>query len=104
MTKVLLKCLFLLTTKFTTMAITISEDFIRSTHLSEEELKIEIAIYLYSKKLFSMGQVKRFASLTQLQFQEELAKRDLNINYTEKELDREFESLDRIKAKHDHNK
>lgn len=63
------------------MTITISDQLLQKINVSEQELLIDFAVYLYDKNIFSMGQAKRLCSLTQLEFQKALADRNVYLNY-----------------------
>jgi len=63
------------------MNLVIPDDIIRSTKMSEDELKLELAIALYKQELISSGKARAWTGLTVLEFQHELAKRGLCINY-----------------------
>lgn len=59
------------------MSILISDDIIKKSRFSEGELKTELAAWLYDKEIFTLAQAARFANLTRLAFQKELAKRNI---------------------------
>ena len=71
----------------------IPKEILDAIKLPSEELRIEIAVYLYDKEKLSMGQAKRLAGLDQLAFQKELAKRDVYIHFSMKELEDDLETL-----------
>lgn len=71
----------------------IPKEVLDAINLPSEELKIELAVYLYDKEKLSMGQAKRLAGLDQLAFQKELAKRDVYIHFSMKELEDDLETL-----------
>jgi len=50
-----------------------SATIIRSTKMSEDELKLELAIALYKQELISSGKARAWTGLTVLEFQHELA-------------------------------
>ena len=62
------------------MALVIEDRDLNAAHITEEELRLEIAILLYQQERFSMGQSKsRFAEMNRILFQRELGKRDTQI-------------------------
>ncbi|MEA5507427.1 UPF0175 family protein [Halotia wernerae UHCC 0503] len=63
------------------MSVTIPNDIIRASNMTEDELKLEIAILLYQQGKISSGKVRAWTGITLLKFQHELAKRGLHINY-----------------------
>ncbi len=51
------------------MAIIIEATDIQATHLTEDKLRLEIAILLYQQARFSMGRASRFAHMDRISFQ-----------------------------------
>lgn len=75
------------------MSIFIPEEILKAAELSEDELKVELALILYKKNKISGGQVRAWLGLTVLEFQHELAKRDLCLNYDFEELNQDVQTL-----------
>ncbi len=75
------------------MALIITDDTLSKAHTSADELLIDLACYLYDKKRMSMGQCRHLSGLDQISFQKELAKRDINIHYTEEDLAKDLANL-----------
>ncbi len=75
------------------MSVIISEDILHSTHLSESELKQEIAVMLFEKDKLTMGQAARFAEMSQWRFQHLLASRAIPVHYDVKEFEQDLASL-----------
>ncbi len=63
------------------MEIKISDDILKKTNLSAEDIKIEIAVLLYKKEVLTLRQASELTKLHQIQFQKELAKRKISLNY-----------------------
>ena len=63
------------------MGIKISEDILKFTELSEQEINLEIVIMLYKKQKLSLGQASELTKMHQHLFQKELAKRNIPLNY-----------------------
>ena len=63
------------------MSVTIPDDIVQSTRMTENELTIEIAVMLYKQQKISSGKARSWTELTVIDFQHELAKRGLFINY-----------------------
>lgn len=63
------------------MEIKISNDIIKFTELSDKEITLEIAIMFYKKQKLTLGQASELSKLHQIQFQKELAKRKIPLNY-----------------------
>ncbi|CDM92359.1 MULTISPECIES: UPF0175 family protein [Limnospira] len=75
------------------MSIFIPEEILKAAEVSEDELKIDLALILYKKNKISSGQVRAWLGLTVLEFQHELAKRDLCLNYDVEELNQDVQTL-----------
>lgn len=76
------------------MNIVIPDDIIKD---SSEDLLLEIAVYLYSKKLLTIGQARKLAKLDLISFQRKLAERKIPVHYTEEELQKDLRNLDLLK-------
>ena len=76
------------------MALIITDETLSNAKISADELLIELACYLYDKKRMSMGQARHLAGLNQISFQKELAKRDIQIHYSEEDLQKDLNNLE----------
>ncbi len=61
--------------------------------MTEDELKLEIAIMLYQQQKISSGTVRRWIGLTVIEFQHELAKRGLYLNYDGEDFQSDVQTL-----------
>lgn len=61
--------------------LTISPDFLRLLGKSEQEVRIELAIFFYKEYQISPGKAGAIAGLSRIEFWEELGKRKIPINY-----------------------
>jgi predicted HTH domain antitoxin len=75
------------------MSVVIPDDILRATKMSEDELKLEIAIMLYKQEKISSGKARAWTGLTTIEFQHELAKRGLCINYDVEDLQADVRTL-----------
>ena len=75
------------------MALIINDEILKKAQISEKDLMIDLSCYLYDKKRLSLGQARQLADLDQITFQRELVKRDIDIHYTEKELNDDLKNL-----------
>ncbi len=71
----------------------IERELLQGINMSPEELKLELAVYLYAQKKLSMGQAKRLAGLDLIAFQKELAKREVYIHYDIDDLKEDMKNL-----------
>ena len=75
------------------MSLVISEDIVQASGLSEQELVLELIILLFERKKISIGKASQLAKMPLLQFQNELAMRNINIHYDETDLDVDLKNL-----------
>jgi predicted HTH domain antitoxin len=61
--------------------------------MTEDELKLEIAILLYQQGKISSGKVRDWTGITVIEFQHELAKRGLHINYDVEDFQSDMQTL-----------
>lgn len=75
------------------MTITIPDNIAQLSHLSESDILIELAVYLYEKKRLSIGKARKLAGLDLISFQKELAKRNVYIHFEISDLENDIENL-----------
>jgi predicted HTH domain antitoxin len=75
------------------MSLVISEDIVQASGLSEKELVLELIILLFERKKISIGKASQLAKMPLLQFQNELAMRNINIHYDETDLEVDLKNL-----------
>lgn len=62
------------------MSFVIPDEFLKMAHVSEADLKLEIAILLFQQEKIDVGAASQFAGIDQVEFQEILGDRQLTIN------------------------
>ncbi|MBD2391858.1 UPF0175 family protein [Aphanizomenon flos-aquae NRERC-008] len=75
------------------MSLVISEDIVQASGLSEKELVLELIILLFQRKKISISKASQLAKMPLLQFQNELAMRNINIHYDETDLEVDLKNL-----------
>lgn len=75
------------------MAIIITDDLLSRAQLTEDEFLVDIACYLYDKKRLSMGKARALTGLNLIDFQKELSAREIDIHYTEEDLNKDLKNL-----------
>ncbi len=75
------------------MSILISDELLKKANLNEKDFLTDIATYLYDKGKLSIGQAKKIANLSQLEFQKALKERGIYLNYDEEEFYKDLETL-----------
>ena len=81
------------------MALTLSDELVRATGLSEAELRVAIAVALFSDERLTLGQAARLAGVPIAAFMEVLASRDIPLHYGVAELEEDFETMRRTPAR-----
>ena len=80
------------------MSVVIEDRVLHAAHISEEELKQEIAILLFQSGKLSLGQSSEFAAISQFQFQHLLASRRIPPHYDVAEFKEDLETLKKLDA------
>lgn len=75
------------------MSLVISEDIVKASGLSEQELILELIILLFQRKKISLGKAAKLAQMPLLHFQHELAMRKISIHYDESDLEIDLKNL-----------
>ena len=75
------------------MSITISDDILGSSGLTEKEVRRELAMALFQVERLTLGQAAKLAGQTQLEFQQALASRRIPIHYGSQELDEDLRTV-----------
>jgi len=78
------------------MSLVIPNDILQATNMTEDELKLEIAIMLYKQEKISSGKVRAWTGLSVIEFQHELGKRGLSINYDVEDFQSDIQTLQSI--------
>ena len=61
------------------MSITIDDELLRDTSLTEDDLKREIAVALFERHVFTFAQARRFSGMDRLPFEKLLAEQKIDI-------------------------
>jgi predicted HTH domain antitoxin len=77
----------------------ISDDILESAHVSEAEVRSEIALALFARDRLTLAQAARLANLPQLDFQALLAERRIPIHYDVAELEEDLRTLQRLNSR-----
>ncbi|HLK22919.1 MAG TPA: UPF0175 family protein [Bryobacteraceae bacterium] len=77
------------------MPVTISDEVLALAHITEPELKQELAVALFQRERLTLAQASNLAEMTQLGFQALLADRRIPIHYGVKEFRDDLQTLDR---------
>jgi len=75
------------------MSVVIPDDILRAAKMTEDELRLEVAILLYKQNKISSGKARAWTGLTVIDFQHELARRGLCINYDVEDFQADVKTL-----------
>ena len=75
------------------MLLELNDNVIKSTGLSEQELRIELAVRLYEDGKITVGQGGTMTGLGHVKFQQELGKREIPWQFDVEDLHADLETL-----------
>lgn len=75
------------------MVITIPNAVLKSSGLTEDQVKLGIAISLFQMEILTLAQAAKLCGLHRMQFQQELAKRKIAVHYGMDELEEDMKTL-----------
>jgi predicted HTH domain antitoxin len=78
------------------MTFTIPDTVLAETKISSAELRTELAVYLYEKQRLSIGKARKVAGLNLIEFQKELAKRNVYLHLSIQDLDIDLKNLNSL--------
>ena len=78
------------------MSLTLPDELLQSTKLTEAELKAELALALFQRERLTLGQAALLAGLPQLDFQRLLASRQIPLYYGVEEMEQDLERAKRL--------
>jgi predicted HTH domain antitoxin len=75
------------------MPVTISDEVLAAAHITEPELKQELALALFQQDRLTLAQASRLAGMAQLAFQSLMAERRIPVHYGVTEFREDLRSL-----------
>lgn len=78
------------------MALVITDDLLESIQLSEEDLRIEMALYLYKTHKLSLGKASMLADKPKIVFQKLLADHKIPMNYGEDDFLKDLDTIKKL--------
>ena len=80
------------------MTIEIPDTAIEFSSLDEQQFKIELAIFLFEKEIFTLGQASEFTGMYQFEMQKKLAERNIAMHYDVEEFLEDVKTLEQLRA------
>lgn len=68
------------------MSITIPQEYLKAAGMTEKDLKLEIALIFYQKRVISIGKAAQLAGVSRWDFQQAMKARKIPVNYDISEL------------------
>jgi predicted HTH domain antitoxin len=75
------------------MSITITDEVLAATRMTETEMRQEIAILLFQKEKLTLAQASRFARMHRVAFQHLLASRQISLHYGVEDFEQDIQNL-----------
>ena len=75
------------------MGLIIPDEILQAARMTPEELKQEIAIFLFHKGKLTLGQASRLAGMSRLRFQHLLASREIPLHYDIADFEEDLKTL-----------
>ena len=75
------------------MAVTIPDEVLAAAHMSEGDIKRELALTLFRQEKLTLSQARRLAGMSHLDFQGMLAERQIPIHYGVEEFHEDLQTL-----------
>ena len=75
------------------MKITIDDELLQGLNLSDQEARIDLAVGLYADRRVTLGRAARIAGISQTEFQRELGRRRVPMNYDVAEFEADMHTL-----------
>lgn len=76
------------------MSVIISDEFLETAKISSQEIKQEIAIFLFQKAKLTVAQAANFAEINRISFQHLLASRNIPIHYDSAEFEQDLKTVE----------
>ena len=76
------------------MSLVIPDEFLQIAHISEADLKLEIAILLFQQEKLTLNNASHFAGINRLKFKQILASRKILIHYDVEEFPQDLKTLE----------
>jgi predicted HTH domain antitoxin len=75
------------------MSLVISDEVVKASGLSENQLLLEIVIMLFQQEKISLGKASEIIGMNQIKFQKLLAQREICVHYDVAELQEDIQHL-----------
>lgn len=78
------------------MSVVITDQVLQNAAMSEAQFRLELAVFLFEKQIFTLGKAAETAEVPQFQLQQELAKRQIPMSYDLEEYESDLDTLSQM--------
>lgn len=78
----------------------IENDILEAAHITEEELRVELAVMLYRKGRLSYAQARALSALSRIQFDDLLFEQSVPPEFTVEDLRDDVRTLEKLRSQH----
>ena len=75
------------------MALTIADDVLYASRMTEDEMRREIAVLLFQQEKITLARAANLAGMDQLRFQHLLASREIPLHYDIEDFEQDLQTL-----------
>jgi predicted HTH domain antitoxin len=75
------------------MSLIVPDEILQAAHMTEQELRQEVAILLFERDKLTLAQASQVAAMSRLQFQHLLASRQIPVHYEAAEFEEDLRTL-----------
>ena len=75
------------------MTVTFPNEVLQQTHMTNEELAVEMAVHLFEIEKLTLGQASKMAGKNQWKFQQLLGNREIPLHYGIEEFEKDVKTL-----------
>jgi predicted HTH domain antitoxin len=77
--------------------ILIEDSILEAANMSEQELKVELAVMLYAQKRISFGQARKLAGMGYFEFEKQLFDRNIPAHYDVEEFEEDLKTIEMMR-------
>ncbi len=75
------------------MRIEIPDTILLQSHLSEQQFRVQLALFLYQRNFLTLESASHLAEMDSYQFQKELGANKIPVHYTQKDFEDDLHTL-----------
>jgi predicted HTH domain antitoxin len=75
------------------MTITIPDELLKNSLITEQHIKQQLALILYDKKIFSLAQARKLAEMDKWDFLNLMKEHNVYLNYDMEDMEQDFKTI-----------